>query len=205
MLWQVGVGVHHQEVDCLLEEWEDIKVIGFEPHPKIYANAVKEYPGELYNLAVCDVVGQTLLYSKPNHKDGSSILPAYKESDNAKPVTVGTTKLDQPYWLDLIGEESQILLWLDCEGSEISVLNGAKSFIHKVAAINVEMTGVSMGRGWALPESVHCSLVRHGFYLQLTHTNRIMGGQYDAFYVRGEHFNPSYCNCVPEVVRYLGA
>jgi len=29
MLWQVGVGLHHQEVDCLLEEWDDIEIIGF--------------------------------------------------------------------------------------------------------------------------------------------------------------------------------
>lgn len=208
VLWQVGVGVHHEEVDCLLEEWPKIRIVGFEPHPTIYDKIKDNYPGILVNKAVTDTEGGATLYSKPRHKDGSSLFKYSDEGNNKKPMRVSTTFLDNQDSLDLmctylnIGE-TRHLLWLDCEGSENLVLRGAGTFLKHINAINIEMTGVPLGDDWATPLELHRTLASLEMYAQMIHTNRIMSGQYDALYVRKRLFNPNHCNCPSEVARYF--
>ena len=128
VVYQVGVGVNHQEIDCLLEEWPDIQMIGFEPHPKIYKGIKDKFPGVLFNLAVADCVKKVTLYSKPSHKDGSSIFPHFKADNNLNPIDdIYTTYLDGPVLWDIREKHKgkQTLLWLDCEGGELDILDGA--------------------------------------------------------------------------------
>ena len=205
VVWQMGVGVNHQEIDCLLEEWPEIEMIGFEPHPKVYEGTKDKFPGALFNLAVSDCDKEVTLYSKPRHKDGSSIFPHLNKDNNLNPIEdIQATYLDGPFLRDVrekhIGK--QTLLWLDCEGGELDVLDGAREFIEDVHAVNVEMTGEGLGEGWCKPEDVDTQLREDGFFLQITHTNRPSNGQFDGLYVRGNLFYPGYCNCPMEITRH---
>jgi len=206
IIWQIGVGVHHQEVDCLLETWEDIRIVGFEPHPKTYRDIKNKYPGELLNLAVGKYTGEATLYSKPRHKDGSSTRKHSNPDNNLHPIQVNQIILDCHYIKSLSNRlgQGRSLLWLDCEGSELDVLQSGERFLEGIQAVNIEMTGPSSGDDWATPIQLHTWFVGRGFYLQMIHTNRIMAGQYDALYVRKEIFSPDFTNCIPEAVRYLG-
>jgi FkbM family methyltransferase len=189
----------------LLEEWPETKMIGFEPHPKIYNGIKDKFPGILFNLAVSDKPKKVVLYSKPNHKDGSSIFP-HSIEDNNKNTFEGINALNlDALEFSLYREGEKTLLWLDCEGGELDVLDGAREFITEVGMVNVEMTGSPNGVGWCSPEEVHQQLHEDGFFLQITHTNRPSAGQYDGLYVRKEIFNPGYCNCPMEITRYRKA
>lgn len=197
--YQVGIGMHHQEVDVLHEEWPDCIFTGFEPHPEI-VKSLWDYPGKVHQIALSDYVGKTTLHSKRAHKDGSS-LHKHKEPGSYTEIEVGVATLDS-----MVSEESPCdnkrLLWVDCEGSEFQVLRGGANFINNVQVINIEMTSDPPGEWWSDPVDVHYYLIGRGFYQIWIHTNRSSAGQCDAIYVRKELFDPRYC-CVPsEVKRY---
>lgn len=197
-IFQVGVGQHHHEVDVLKETWPDVGFIGFEPHPEI-VQSLKDYPGIIHELALSNYVGKAVLHGKKSHKDGSSLYE-HKQEGNYQDISVAVANLDNIYRHGPVGDKT--LLWIDCEGSELTVLQGAVSFIQGVQVVNIEMTSDPPGKGWCDPVDVHYWLVGKGFYTQWIHTQRSSAGQCDAIYVKKELFNPRYC-CVPsEVKRY---
>lgn len=212
VVYQVGVGFHYEEVaslkndtvviqtgtgmdglrkeKVLKKEWPDVEFIGCEPHPKVAESLRKEYPGTIHEVAIGDWVGRQQLSFKSNHKDGSTLCKL--RGDGVQSVFVDVTTLDKLFPSPV----GKVLLWLDCEGSELEVLLGASFFVQRVQVINIEMTSNPPGTGWCRPENVHCLLVGLGFFLQWIHTQRSAAGQYDAIYVRPELFKPEYC-CVP--------
>lgn len=191
VIYQVGVGQYHQEVDVLKSEWPGVKFIGFEPHPAIYREIKQEYPGELFNKAVGSYVGFLKLFWNPRHKDGASLLPTGQVGECATLIPVTT--------LDSMGSpvtDQRVLLWLDCEGFEMEVLKGAEQFIHAVDVVNVEMTSCPIAKGWSRPVDIHRWLIARGFYRQWVHTQRSSQGQYDAIYVQSKLFRSEY-SCDP--------
>ena len=212
-IYQVGVGFHHDEVASFREDtivlqtvtgvdglrkekvlkkaWPDVEFIGCEPHPKIAAGLREEYPGTIHEVAIGDRVGRQQLSFRPKHKDGSSLC---KRVDGVQSVFVDVTTLDKLF-PDLL-EDRQILLWLDCEGSELKVLRGAPCFVQHVQVINIELTSAVPYTGWCKPEDVHRWLAEQGFWLQWIHTQRSASGQCDFVYVRELLFKPERC-CVP--------
>jgi hypothetical protein len=86
------------------------------------------------------------------------------------------------------------LLWIDVEGAEFIVLQGAEKFIEAVDIVNVELTADSNIKGACKPEQVHQWLINHEFVRQHVHSSRTSIGQYDAIYVRRELFKPQRCN-----------
>ena len=190
---QAGVGQRHQEVDVLTEEWPGVQFIGFEPHPL----DPKEYNGELKQIALGSEVGHKTLHVKKRHKDGAS-LHQFNPDVTTKGIPVDVTTLDlfikQINKNLLIGK--RLLLWLDCEGSELDVLWGAKEFIEYVDVVNIEMTAKPPGQSWSDPLAVHYWLVKYGFIRQWIHTQNIASGQFDAIYVRPYLFKSEYC-CDP--------
>jgi len=198
-VYQVGIGLHHQEVDVMKETWPDCKFVGFEPHPDI-VKSLGDYPGKVHQIALSDYVGKTTLHSKRAHKDGSS-LHKHKEPGNYQEIEVGVATLDS--FNELWKKNYNNLLWIDCEGSELAVLKGGEIFIEQFQVINIEMTSDPPGEWWCDPVDVHCWLVEHGFYTQWLHTQRSSAGQCDAIYVRKELFSPRCC-CVPSEVKRWG-
>jgi FkbM family methyltransferase len=190
---QAGVGQRHQEVDVLTEEWPGVRFIGFEPYPL----DPKEYNGQLYPSALGCEIGHKTLHVKKRHKDGASLHP-FDADVTTKEIPIDVTTLDwfirqtDNYFL----LRKRLLLWLDCEGSELDVLRGAKEFIEYVNVVNVEITAKPPSPKWNDPLAVHYWLVEHGFIRQWIHTQNIASGQFDAIYVRPYLFKPEYC-CDP--------
>ena len=195
---QVGIGQYHEGMHVLKEEWPDIRILGFEAHPGI-AKKINDYPGEIREIAISDRCGDTVLFVKHRHKDGSSILPFpsdIKVSDN---IPVKTSTLDKEISAaDVFGKE--VILWMDCEGSELRVLQGAENTLTHVKMVNVEMTPNTPSIHWPTPNELHSFLRDAGFYRQCLHTMK--GGQYDAIYVKADIFQVKYCCCPYTVSQY---
>ncbi len=192
----VGIGQYHHEVDVLKEEWPGVQFIGCEPCEE---NA-KNYPGMVHNVAISDYEGNAVLHVKKHHRDGSS-LHLLDGMDHCTEVPVKVTTLDKLF-PHPFAPDSRVLLWLDCEGSELAALRGGERFVQDVIMINVELTGKSLGVGWPSVIDVHRWLVGAGFWRQWIHTQRISSGQCDCIYVRPELFDPDYA-CDPwEIERH---
>lgn len=193
VIYQVGIGHYHKEVEVLNEEWKGVKWFGYEPHPHIFREVKRSYPGTLLPYAIADRDGCVLFYDKPHHSDGSSLFKPADPSPKSWKVVV--RRLDT-LWPHPKENGERVLLWLDCEGSELMVLNGAEWFLSETQMVNVEITTKPLDSRWAKPEEVHRCLVDHGFRRQWIHTQRISLGQYDATYVRPELFRAEY-SCDP--------
>jgi len=182
------------------EAWPEVRFHGCEAHPDLVVGLKREYPGELHGFAISDEEhareGDVTLYNRRRHKDGSSLFPPriVKLGEDEIHV-VPVTTLDRLF--DLTQPEvrdDRVLLWLDCEGSELAALRGGERFIESVDFVNVEMTSHPVGVGCCGVLETHCWLAAHGFKRQTAHTNRTGGGQCDAVYVRERLWRPEYCS-----------
>ncbi len=191
---QVGVGFHHQEIDVLHEEWPNCKMIGFEANP-VVADKIDNYPGELVSMAVGEKKERVELFFNERHKDGGS-LHRHNEQANERygQHKVSMERLDNlGSILDKVG--GNVLLWLDCEGSELGVLRGAEEFIQRVGMLNVEVTANPLQSDWCSPVDVFRWLRTREYFLQWIHTQRCSAGQSDHVYVKPDLFRPEYCCC----------
>ena len=201
---QVGVGMLCKEVDIFHEEWPDVEMIGFDPHPKAFKTMAGRYPGTL----ICAAVGKenrasVPFYMRPNHQEGSSVLHIDPNKTTIQ-ISVPMVSLDSALE-HIVGSPSidkDVMLWLDCEGIELDVLQGAERLIDRVGVINVEMTGIPQAERWSSPEDIHALLKAAGFYQIWVHTMRAHIGQYDAIYVEKSLFCPVYCFIPEEIARW---
>jgi len=199
VIFEVGIGVKHPEVDIFRHAWPTVDIIGFEPHPGI-ALGIKKFPGLLHRIALGRKPGQGTLYYSPNHRDGASLFAG---DPNLESADVEIDSLDNLYGnLNWKRKDDRVLLWMDCEGSELDVLIGGEDFVKDVDVINVEMTGVPLRRGWPDPVEVNRWLLDHGFWLQFIHTHRITSGQNDVVYVKSGLFRPEYCSSPLQVEQW---
>ena len=190
LIIQVGLGQDAHETAPMKRLWEDVEFVGFEAHPDIARTVGKTYPGTVINAALSDSKGSTSIYTPPRHKDGSSLFcPVDAANINETRVQVATA--DDFFYPD----KHPRLLWLDCEGSELNVLKGAKELLPTIEVINIEMTARPTNPNWCTPEQCHAFLMDAGFVRQWVHTQRTHAGQYDAIYVRHHLFRPEYCCC----------
>jgi len=201
-VYQIGIGQNHEETHVMREEWGAFHLIGCEPHPKVIRSIRDRYPGTIVEVAIADYVGETDLYSKSTHKDGSSIYP-HADNPNDDTFKVKVTTIDT-LWPEGPAE-LPCLLWVDCEGAELAALRGGEQFVEKVDVINVELTGKRM---WCQePEAVliHKWIKDHGFRRQWVHTQRAHIGQSDVIYVRPHLFSTKICCCQCELMdeKYL--
>lgn len=195
----VGVGAGHGEVESFQERWPGVPIIGYEPHPWTYPGlmATGRFQ-EVYNVAISNYVGKSVLYGKKRWKNGASILKPTSHTPDQE-FSVNVTTLDE--MSKILGEVRQALLWLDCEGCELRALEGGEKFVQNVLAVNVEMTGRARGEDWCSPTEVHEWLINNGFFQSLVHTIRPVIGQFDSLYLREEVFNPDFCTCPDSVLR----
>ena len=199
-VYMVGIGPCHEETQVITSAWPDTDLVGFEPNPIIQEQLKKDFPGRFFTYALSNYVGKGSLYSPNRWKNGASLFRVEKHH-SIFPVEV--TKLDAlgPFLACPSGRDS--LLWLDCEGSELDVLLGGEEFVtERIAAINVEMTGMPHVQGGCKPIQVHRWLVKNGFLQTWSHTHRTTVGQWDGIYLRYEIFKPQFCNSLDSVERY---
>ena len=180
---QVGIGRHHFEVDEIKSAHPNCEFHGFEPHPGTFEN-LTNYPGISANCAIGDRHQNAILYSKTGHVDGSSLF----KHTNARYTEIPVVVYPLDYLLTDIPGDSNVLLWLDCEGSELNALKGGEKLTEKVDIINVEMTGKPGGEGWGTPSAVDDWLTKRGFVLLTEHTFREYAEQSDCIYIRDTSF-----------------
>ena len=202
LIIQVGLGMEAHEAAVMNEMWPNAEFIGFEPVGKSFETVSKTYPGEVRNFAISNETRKGHIKIKARHKDGSSLFD-FDQPTTSQEVEIDT--LDNQF-LDAIKSRrlqgKQVLLWLDCEGSELNALYGAELLLPHVQMINVELTAKPPNPSWASSVDVSSLLNRRGFFLQWLHTQRTSAGQCDGIFVRRSIFQSKYC-CVPsEISRY---
>ena len=195
---QVGVGHFWKEVEVMQEAWPGVKFVGFEPHPVLLEKDVRgKYPGLLYEVALGEEEGKRELWYNNAFMEGASLFPG----DGAgECVTIPVCRMDDMF--ALLGND-RILYWIDCEGSELSVLKGSVEFLKGVDVINIELTGNPPRPGWPSPVEVNRWLLDHGFVSQYIHTHRSSSGQNDMVYVKPHLFRPEFCSC-PLMIEEFG-
>lgn len=196
-LIMAGVGVDHADVSDFHEDFPEARVVGFEPNRHSVECLKPTFPGELLNLALSDTSGPRSLFFHHNWKNGSSLHLPSDRTSRMREETVNTLRLDQ------FSVFPETLLWLDAEGEELRILQGAGEALQRVPMINVEMTGVPRSATGCLPLDVHKFLVGAGYFQVYTHTIRTVRGQFDAIYIRANLFKPEYCSCLDSTVRFL--
>ena len=202
---QVGVGMKHAEIEVMREEWPKALFLGCEPFTPTYRAICMDYPGELFHSAIgAKPDEEVTLHYAPKHADGASVHgpiegKTYKE-DLQILENIPSTTTDI---LFKVPEGRSVLLWLDCEGSELDALEGGELLLHQTMVVNVEMTSQPSRSRWPSPVAVHDFLEERGFLAQWVHTGRSCAGQADLVYVRAEIFKPEFC-CIPQsVIKYL--
>lgn len=190
---EVGIGVNHQEIDVMHQEWPDCKFIGFEACKSV-SESLTDFPGPVHNVAISDYIGSAVLKKKAHHADGSTIL-SLEEGQGYTTQDVEVATLDA-FFPEGAPKDKNVLLWVDCEGCELAALRGGEHFVESVDIINIELTFRPPSKDWATPLEIHRWLVDHGFFIQWIHTQRITAGQCDYIYVRRHMFHPQFC-CVP--------
>ena len=191
---QVGVGDRHEEVGVIKKAWPGVQFYGFDPRP------ADSYDGRFYKVAISDKPGFAMFNLKARHKDGSSLYPIPGQPD-ATQVEVQKTALDLIFPSPL---EGNILLWLDCEGSELDALHGAEQFIQYVQLVNVEFSATLRyykDRYHSL--EIYRWLRDHGFWMVDNHTQRLQEGQCDYVFCREHIFKPELCLSPQEIERWL--
>lgn len=194
-LVMAGVGVDAGEGRHFKNVWPHATLIGFEPNPITVDGLAPMWPGFLYEKALSNVPGKSVLHFRHSHKNGSSLFdPGDRKSTS---VAVETTTLDEAFKNDTY---NQAVLWLDCEGYELQALRGGVEFLKQVVAINIEMTGRPRSPGWPAPVDVHRFLKWQGFRQVYTHTIRTVRGQFDAIYLKESHIKPEMCSCLETLI-----
>ena len=190
VIFQVGIGNRHGEVEVMKAAWPDVEFVGWEPHPEI-VDGLKDYPGLVHREALSNWMGKSQLFYEQRYLGGASLYGM----EGLSSVDVDVTMLDAIYaGLKWRRPNDRVMLWLDCEGSELNALRGGEEFVRGVDVVNVELTGVPHTPGWPAPVEVNRWLLDHGFLLQYIHTHRCTSGQNDMVYVKPELFRPEYCS-----------
>ena len=196
----VGVGGHHDEVDVMRDAWgRDFELYGIEAHPLIYKDLRNTFPGIIQHAAAVGphfIDRHVDLFAKSNWKDGSTThQPRGPDAAAWEIYHVPPLILDD--WAHPLFNEREVLLWLDCEGSELEALRGGKRFLRDhVAVVNVELTGKPRMSGWPRAHQVHSWLISQGFHQAWIHSIRPSIAQFDSIYLRGDIYNPALSCCM---------
>jgi len=187
---QVGIGHFWKEVVVMQEAWPSVRFVGFEPHPILLKNDIRDkYPGLIYEVALGEEEGEQILWYNSRFKEGASLFPGGGVDQSAM---VPVRRMDDMLAPEVFGN---VLYWIDCEGSELSALKGSTEFLKEVDVVNVELTGNPPRPGWPSPVEVNRWLLDHGFVSQYIHTHRSSSGQNDMVYVKPHLFRPEFCSC----------
>ena len=182
-MYDLGIGQRPKfEAKTLKEIWPDMLVIGCEPHPDIYKNRVKDYPGKLLNCAVWSQTGEVDLYLCRRNPEASGL---YDRSMGYK----GKIKVDCLTLTDLdyiAGSPNNILLWMDVEGVELDILRNSRDLLSsdRIKYINLEVRTRRLHKLDPKPKEILKELDDLGFAFKKRYADT--GTHHDRIYVRRE-------------------
>lgn len=180
-LYDIGVGPK-SEWRTLGQRYPTMQVFGCEPHPQQYDALLKaKFPGPLAKVAIGENEGMATLHVPSGDPKCCSLLAVPYANETCQVKVWSLDRFDQN-----MGQPDRILLWLDVEGSELSVLRSASRFLlpsGRIRWINLEerRNGHCPAPGWCDPRELHAFLTASG-YVRVADYNRHPTHQ-DAIYV----------------------
>lgn len=146
--------------------WPRAKVIAFEPLPHA-ADALRRRKGVLVHQAAAGAEDGTTVFHPHAYSLSSSMLPVRAElrsqpwAVESDPIEVPVRRLDTV----LAGEELRgpVLLKLDVQGLELSVLEGAEATLKRTDALVLEVAFERSYEGQPLFAEVNAALERAGW------------------------------------------
>lgn len=167
----LDVGGHHGQFTLFaLEQFPSAQIITFEPQAECVAKIRRAIDGDtrvrVLNYALSDTTTEVELHVS-KRSDSSSLLPIGKGQTTAYPGTeeesvevITTETLD-----NLLTEPlaRPVLLKIDVQGAELSVLRGAEKLLASIDSVFVECSFVELYDGQALANEVISFLAERGF------------------------------------------
>lgn len=158
---QVGVG-YAKELEWLLPLCSRPIVYGFEPSPKAqHFWTTHSYPGLLFSIALGAGRGRIVL-NEGGRFEKSSVV---HKPGRSRPVEVDVDTLDAfQRRYGVVGRS--VLLWMDCEGSEVAVLSGARHFLRNVSVVVAEVVD-NPANNWPRRDEIAAALESKGLQSRL--------------------------------------
>ena len=186
----VIVGVYRgDEIPKILKKYKNVKIDAFECSPKYAKKLNTRFKNnkrvKIINKAVTSFTGETTFY-ETNLNGNGSLLPigelskSHYGSYQKEQYKVKTTSLDEYY------KNKEIdILWIDVQGAEKFVLEGADEVLKKLKGIFIE---VSINSGFyqdsVIMDSISKLLNGYGFHLILLGTDTNLTG--NALYIKSQ-------------------
>ncbi len=151
--------------------WPSARIIAFEPLPPPAAVLRKAFGSrvEVIQTALSDNVGQAPMFVT-EHDDSSSLLPIGVNQSGISGTKVSS--IEQAVTLDTLDNfalrrdlSGPILLKIDVQGNELSVLRGAEKSLASISAVYCECSYIELYEGQALASEVITLLAKHGLSL----------------------------------------
>jgi FkbM family methyltransferase len=171
-----------------------LPIVAFEPIPteaEIFRKALSGENVQLHSVALGENAGEAEIHLSRS-ADSSSLLPIgemqrklFRDTDEIGTLKVPVKRLDdfKSEW----EKYSRILLKIDVQGFELSVLKGAVETLRNCAFVYVECSETELYVGQALYRDVADFLEQHGFKLQSRDNETVVDGkliQADYLFVR---------------------
>ena len=137
-----------QDTRWMATLWQDGTLHVFEPHPDSYKKlriATENFQNvELYHMALSNTTGMAPLYLDGGDGGASSLLKplshindAYLHCDLKQPYNATCTTVDE--WAESNNVSTIDFFWIDVEGNELQLLQGASEMLDQVRAIYTEV------------------------------------------------------------------
>jgi len=177
----IGTG-SGSEVEVMKEHWANAKYLGYDALEYFVERAGKFLETHHGAVVMTDNKPDIVFFRRRGNPMASSLWPR-KEGRNLE-LTVPAISLDKIREKHEL-EDMRTILWIDCEGAELSAMRGGPEMMKQIDFINIELTPEGMGReGWPDSKRVHRWLWDNGFERIHIHRGRSEDVPHDSIYVR---------------------
>jgi FkbM family methyltransferase len=191
--------------DLVFETGFDGKLISFEAIPSVHTTLVARAKrrGRSWEVAPCAALGSERGHVEFNisaNTLSSSVLSMRREHEEAAPQSVYVDKqmvaverLDE-LASRLLPPEGHLMIKIDTQGYELHVLKGASGLLHRVVAMQLELSLVTLYEGAPTFSEMVSYMQSIGFEIfnivpvfKDNRTGRVL--QVDGYFVRGDRFS----------------
>lgn len=171
-----GGAFHGNDTTQMARAWPNSTIYSFEPIPELFAQLTENtnrYPNiHPINRALAETNGTATFWPSENpkkpglHAQAGSLLKPKERLTRSKikfndPIEVETISLDS--WAKQTGIERIDFLWLDLQGYELPVLQGAKGLLPHISYIYTEVNFIEAYEGQKTYPEVAAWLADHNF------------------------------------------
>lgn len=182
---------------------ENIKVIGFEPDERSFAELKQGDTAKYFNIALWKEPGVRTIFLTKSRTDSSLLRPNTKIINNYTDpgrfdvVDTKEIKVDK---LDNFVKEADFLK-IDTQGSELEILKGGENLLAKLSGIEIEVEFIPIYEDQHLFWEINDYLKKFGFYLCFLrpHYWKLQSGlreatYADAIYIKDNELAPYICD-----------